>query len=283
MDPYLERHWGDIHVRLIAGISAALQPTLPPGLQALGHEDIRLEGPADDGSDPYANGAGDQDDDGSSDAPPRAGRQVRTYYPDVVVIEETDAPPSVAAAGTGASVATIQPIVVRFRLEREVRRWIEIIDLDDGDRIVTAIEVLSPKNKDGGQGSRDYRRKLLDYVRAGVNIVEIDLLRSSRDRLLVPAVGDDRGRPAAYYTCVNWAVDPARWEAYPMPLRDPLPTVPVPCRSGEPDVPLPLQAVIDRVYADGAHYRTRYGRPLERPLSPADAAWAAERIAEWSR
>ena len=148
---------------------------------------------------------------------------------------------------------------------------------------MTAIEVLSPKNKDGGQGSRHYRRKLLDYIRAGVNIVEVDLVRSSRDRLLVPAVGDSRGRPAAYYACVNWARDPTRWEAYPMPLRDPLPTVPVPCRTGEADVPLPLQAVIDRVYVEGGHGRTRYARPLDRPLSPADAAWAADRIAGWSR
>ncbi len=212
MDPYLERRWGDVHIGLLAGISAALQPHLPSDLQSLCQE----------GRTPPA--------------------------PDV----RTD-------------------------------RWVEIIDLDDGDRVVTAIEVLSPSNKAGGEGSRAYRRKLLEYVRAGVNIVEIDLLRSSRERLLVPAVGDDRGRPADYYTCVNWAADPARWEAYPMPLRDVLPTVPVPCRSGEADVPLPLQAVIDRVYVEGGHGRTRYARPLDRPLSAADAAWAAERVAAWAR
>ena len=276
MDPYLERRWGDVHVGLISCIRAALQPNLPPGLQALGQEEVRLATPADDDDEGGDDPGGINDVAG--DRPESSARRRKSYYPDVAVIEEVGAPPQ-ATAESGGLVATIAPIVVRFVLDEPVRRWVEIIDLDDGDRVVTAIEVLSPKNKNGGQCSREYRRKLLDYIGAGVNIVEIDLIRSSRDRLLVPAVGDGRGRPAAYYTCVNWARDPARWEAYPMPLRDVLPTVPVPCRPGEPDVPLPLQAVIDRVYVEGGHGRTRYARPLDRPLSPADAAWAAEQIA----
>ena len=277
MDPYLERRWGDVHVGLIAGIRAALNPQLPPGLQAVGQESVRLEGPAD----PADDGGNDEDDPDAEGVGRGSGRQARSYFPDVAVIAEIGAP-FAAAADAGGSVATVEPIVVRFVVERQVRRWVEIIDLDDGDRVVTAIEVLSPKNKGAGEGSRDYRRKLLRYLGAGVNVVEIDLIRSSRDRLLIPAVGDDRGRPAAYYTCVNWARDPDRWKAYPMPLRNPLPTVPVPLRTGERDVPLTLQPVLDRAYADGGHYRTRYARPLDRPLSAADAAWAAERVAAWS-
>lgn len=243
MDPYLERRWGDVHVGLIAGISAILQPNLPAGLQAIGQEEI------------------------VTDLDPRSNR-LEQFGGD-----RTD------PAGSSDRVATIAPIIVRLVLAEQVRRWIEIIDLDDGDRVVTAIEVLSPSNKAAGRGNLEYRRKIEDYGSAGVNIVEIDLLRTSRARLLIPGVDHERGRSAAYFTCVNRARDPERWEVYPMPLRVPLPTVPVPCRPGERDVPLPLQSVVNRIYEEGGHYHTKYARPLDRPLSPADAAWAAERIA----
>jgi hypothetical protein len=53
------------------------------------------------------------------------------------------------------------------------------------NRVVTAIEVLSPWNKRAGRLNKDYRRKLDDYARAEVSVVEIDLLRSSRSRLQV--------------------------------------------------------------------------------------------------
>jgi hypothetical protein len=78
-----------------------------------------------------------------------------------------------------------------------------------------------------------------------VNIVEIDLLRSGRDRLLLSNAEIPAQRRAAYYTCVNWAKDPSRRAIYPMPLRNRLPVIPVPCRETDDDVPLDLQAAID--------------------------------------
>ena len=55
--------------------------------------------------------------------------------------------------------------------------WVEVVDSAAHDRVVTAIEVLSPGNKAAGVLNLDDVRKVLDHVRAGVNVVEIDLLR----------------------------------------------------------------------------------------------------------
>lgn len=79
----------------------------------------------------------------------------------------------------------MEPVYVRHipRLIRD--RWIQILDTKDGNRVITAIEILSPGNKAAGKLNRRYRRKLERYTEAGVNIVEIDLLRSSRKRLEV--------------------------------------------------------------------------------------------------
>ena len=215
MDPYLERHWGDVHVGMLTGITAALQPHLPPNLQALCE----------------------------------VGRK----------------------AGTS---------------DGKFDKWAQIIDLDDGDRVVTAIEVLSPSNKSAGRDNRDYRRKVRDYISGGVNVVEIDLLRSPHDRLAVPVVEVQPGRrepPTTYFARVGRAVRRQYWEVYPTPLRDPLPTIAIPCRRTDDDVPLPLQAVLDRVYQEGGHHHLNYARPLRPRLPKADAAWAAGRIAAWAR
>src|SRR5438046_150775 len=56
-------------------------------------------------------------------------------------------------------------------------RFIQIIDTSAGNRVITAIEILSRWNKGPGRLNKVYRRKLKDYARAGVSVVEIDLLR----------------------------------------------------------------------------------------------------------
>ncbi len=253
MDPYLERYWDDVHVSLCTEIRTALQPNLPKGLRARAAQSIKLEEP---------------------DLPPGPGQR---FEGDTVLV--ATGPAGRPAGGLG-TVATVEPVAFEEIPALERERWVQIIDTADGNRVVTVIEILSPGNKESGELNRRYLAKLKQYFRAGVNLVEIDLLRTSRARLRITSADIPAKRRAAYYTCVNWAVEnPWRWAVYPMPLRDPLPTVPVPCRRGEADVALPLQPIVDRIYVEGGHDDIDYTAPLRPRLSPADAAWAADRVA----
>jgi hypothetical protein len=165
--------------------------------------------------------------------------------------------------------------VVRHVPGIERSRWVEIVDTTAGNRVVTAIEILSPGNKLSGKLNKRYRRKIDQYIEAGVNVVEIDLLRSSRARLAIRRDELPPERRAPYLTCVCRASDPLQWEVYPMPLRQPLPTVPIPCRETDSDVALLLQPLIDQIYREGGHDDIDYRRPFESPLDSDDAAWAA--------
>ena len=254
MDPYLEPYWDDVPLRLCAEIGTDLQPHLPKGLRARAAQTIRLETPAEE---------------------PGPGNR---FEGDTVLVATGPAARR-RADHDGRAVATVDPVVFEAVPAAELERWVQIIDTARGDRVVTVIEVLSPGNKAAGGLNKRYRKKLDQYARAGVSLVEIDLLRSSRARLKITGVDIPAKRRAAYYTCVNWAADPSVWHVYPIPLRDPLPTVPIPCRPGEADVALPLQPIIDRIYLEGGHDDINYAVPLRPRLSPADAAWAAERIA----
>ena len=164
------------------------------------------------------------------------------------------------------------------RREPIATRNVEIVDLRNADRVVTVIEVLSPRNKRAGPLNDDYRDKLGNYETAGANWVELDLLRSPRRHLAV--TWDDL--PAAErrdYLAVVFRAATARVSAYPIGLPERLPCIAVPLRTGDADVSLDLQAVLDRVYDEGPFDNVDYTRPPDPPLSDADAAWAAGLVA----
>ena len=273
MDPYMEASWSDVHTKLLAYLGEALQPTLPPALRARNEEAVWIQEEGDeDGNDEDEYDGNEYDDE---DEPLR-----RLAKPDVVIVEDR---PELVGESDGAGVAVadppigrVEPVTLKFHYEPEVHRWLQIIDADDGNRVVTVVEVLSPANKYAGAPNRLYRRKLEDYAHGRVNVVEIDLLRGSRWHLEVRGEHVPARRRAPYYACVRRARSPATWKVYPMPLRTALPPIPIPLRRKDAEVWLEPQPLIDRAYVAGAYDRTNYAKPAVPPLKGDDAEWADE-------
>jgi hypothetical protein len=93
-----------------------------------------------------------------------------------------------------------EPVLVRVP-EPEVDRRVEIYDPSSGGR-VTAIEVLSPSNKLPGPARLAYRSKQRDFLAAGVNLVEIDLVRAGDWVFSVDESALPPGKRAPYMVCV---------------------------------------------------------------------------------
>src|SRR6476469_4241922 len=129
MDPYLEAHWRDIHARLIIYASDALQGVLPGALRARVEERVLLETPK---------GLGDH-----------------PLFPDVRVVEYTSKRGLETWPETGVAVA--EPLLVET--ETVTEPFLEIIDRESGNRVVTVIEFLSPSNKSPGPNREQYLRK----------------------------------------------------------------------------------------------------------------------------
>ena len=248
MDPYLEGRWSDVHVKLISYIGETLQPALPSALRARAEERVLLE------------------EEGSEEP-------VRTYRADVVVVESTR-----RRAQAPAAVGTLEPPEpVHIKLSEPVfDRFLQIIDVTNNNRVVTAIEVLSPWNKMKGRLNDAYRRELDDYIRASVNVVEIDLLRSSRGYLLVTNADLPARVARPYLITVHRTWDPGTWALYGFGLREPIPPIHVPLRPTDQPVVLHLQPLIERVYVGGGHDDIDYSKPPVPPLEGEDAAWADE-------
>jgi len=251
MDPYLEgpEIWPDLHHELIGGIRAALQPGLSPRYHA--RIDARLVIEED---------------------PPRQ------YRPDVTVSQVSD-PPAVYATDVVTAPPPDQPTIVRA-IQDPIRQGFIEIHFPRGGEVVTVIEVLSPSNKRSGPGCDDYRRKQRDLMDSGINLVEIDLLRSGDHTLAAPEY-TLRELCGDYWVCVHRAGAGSEFEVYAVPLRQRLPRVKIPLRQPDPDLVLDLPSVFTQCY-DAADYGAEIGYRVAPtvPLLPDDDAWADDLLRE---
>lgn len=244
MNPYLEASWGDVHTRLVTYSSDQINEQLPEGLQARVEESVSV--------------AGDEDE------------SLSIAYPDARIVERDE--PSFEGGTSAGGVAVATPVYIAIE-ERPTERHIEIVDISDGARVITAIEFLSSANK-YGRGREQYRQKQERYIDGGINLIEIDLLREGPFVLSI----DWRRVPAPcrgpYRCSVRRALVPNRVEMFPMPLREPLPTIPIPLRSFDRDVVLELQPLINDAIRKGRYSNINYQLPPNPPLEPEDEQWA---------
>ena len=247
MDPYIEAgDWQTFHSRFIAALGDLLVPQVRPSYVVNIAQDVYLV----------------RDDGG-----------VEKRQPDVSVSAEQGA----AGAGRGvgaadAAVHTLDPMAVTIPLTHErTHRFIEVRSRKS-NKLVTAIEVLSPTNKVDRRGRKKYVRKRQDLIESGVNLLELDLMRRGRRLPMHPGV------PAGDYFAVLCRVaDAPRATLYRWTVRDRLPTIPVPLGVKDPDAAAALQEAFVATYERlGLDYQLPYGEPLDPPFREADAAWLAE-------
>lgn len=253
MDPYLEGHWRDVHAGLVVYARDALQGNLPGGLRARVEESVLLETPK---------GLGDH-----------------PLYPDVRVVEYTSRRETQTQPGTSAAVA--EPILVEAEPEPVTEPYLEIIDRESGNRVVTVIEFLSPSNKSPGPNREQYLRKQREVCSSDANLVEIDLNRFGRHTLAFTLEHVKPPYRTPYMSCVRRATRRGLAEVYPMPLPHRLPIVKIPLRPDDADVPLDLQSLVEQCYRNGGYEGTiNYAVDPDPPLTGTDEKWAEVRLLE---
>jgi len=154
-------------------------------------------------------------------------------------------------------------------LQEEHREtFIEIIEPNRGQRLVTTVEVLSPSNeRPGTEGWELYQRKRQSLLLGNVSLIEIDLVRRGQRMPML-----DPWRDSPYTLLVARAGSPfcRVWRAQ---FRRPLPSIPVPLAKPDPDTPLEIQPLIVEIYDRFRYERSiDYKKPLTPSLPAADMA-----------
>jgi hypothetical protein len=256
MNPWLEAYWGDVHTSMTTYARDAIQKQLPASLQARVEEYLSVLEPEGD--------------------PP----DVRRIVPDVHVVERAAATAAEQPGAAGTLIAE-EPVRIRRRSPPQTLRYIQIVDLQAGRRVVTAIEFLSLANKATEAGRKQYFAKQRELLDAGVNLVEIDLLRSGK---WVLAAEHELYPPRwrhPYRICVVRAENADEAEIYQATFAAPLPTIRIPLRSTDNDVLLPLQTLVNQAYENGRYGNdVDYSVPPNPPLLDTEQAWIAAYLAQ---
>ena len=246
MNPYFESNqWRDFHYAYNEQLRRQLNKSMPPGYFAGVEVDVVFREPS---------------------------AEDRRRRPDVAITYESGITSSSSAAATMPTAAVTKPgfATLPELLVEDKKRWIEIYSTSPQRKLVTHVEILSPSNKlQDREVYLDKRRRLL---RSDVNFVEIDLLRGGGRMPMEGLAACD------YCVMVRRPADGRNVAVWPMTLREPLATISIPLLPPDADVALNLQALLHVAYDEAGYARdpSLYARPPEPPLSPEDAAWAAE-------
>ena len=258
MNPYLEDKslWRDAHWRFIAYAAELLQPLLRPRYHVRIEERLYVE-PIE-----------------------------RPIFPDISVIERPQIRPErEQTGGTAVAVATTvevthdEPTAILETTGPISEGYLEIVDLARGGKVVTIIELLSHANKTVGTDARwQYVQKQRQILAAGVNLVEIDLLRDGTYTLAPPfdLVKVVIGKEWHYLVSIHKATEPHRFYLYALTVQQRLPRIFIPLAADDPKVAvLDLQAVIDRCYEAGA-----YDDVIDYRQEPPPPSFSQE-VSEW--
>ncbi|MDX1965523.1 MAG: DUF4058 family protein, partial [Planctomycetaceae bacterium] len=233
MDPFLEAFWLDVHHRLVTYASDWLNEHLPGDLIASTEERVAI--------------------DSEGEALHRIGPDVRVFSPSTA-----DPSEGVRSAG-GAAIEAPYKLVVD--LDPVTEAFVRVID--GGGTLITVIEFLSPSNK-RGEGMTVYRVKRDELLTAGVNVVEIDLVRGGNWRALLEPARVPREAASPYRAVVREGGRRFGGYLFPIYFDRPAAEVPVPLRPTDARPMLPVQQLIGWVYERGRYgARVHYEQDLQ--------------------
>ena len=243
MNPYLENpaFWSEVHNRLIVNLADSLAPLIPPQYRVAIEQRTYLS------------------DESNS---------VLVGIPDVAVFSQNKVTKSTSSTATFAS--TSESVTVTMPMPENVKEsYLEIREVATS-YVVTAMEILSPKNKRAGEGRKAYERKRKEVLTTTTHLVEIDLLRGGKPMLFLGEVS-----PSDYRIVVSRGDRRPLAQLYGFSVRQAIPSFPLPLQSEDAEPLVDLQALLNGVY-ERARYNLAidYSQDPVPPLKEEDAVWA---------
>lgn len=156
--------------------------------------------------------------------------------------------------------------------EEITERYLEIREVKTG-KAITAIEILSPKNKRTGEGKEAYLRKRRRILQTQTHLIEIDLLRINSTFLYHHTPVSD------YHILISRSHDRPSADLYNFSVRDRIPDIPIPLRPNEAEPILDIQTIFQQIYQRGRYdMAIDYTQQPEPTLNEVDLIWVKELI-----
>lgn len=243
MDPYLEGHlWPDVHDSLAYLIKVQLAPRLGPQYVVHLHN-YTVEDTSPD-------------------------EDIGILYPNVEVFHKPDAvqEPAVSYGVKTTPESMILPDI------KPVEVRIPVVEIRDRkhNKLITAIEILSPVNK-RNPGLQPYREKRLRLHYAGVHLVEIDLLRRGERPITHPYL------PKSHYLVTLIRGGVGKTQVWAVDVKGQLPIIPIPLKHPDADISLDLGQALKDLYE-----QRQFEKSIDYSEMPPPPAFSEEDLA-WMR
>lgn len=241
MDPYLEGNlWPDVHYQLASVMVELLAPQIAPMYVA------RVA--------TYT----------TEDRQP--GSELQILYPDVAVLDKREwEEPAAIYENSLAEIS--EP---SFEIPATYTLKISYVEIRDraSNRLVTAIEILSPVNK-RLPGLEIYAKKRRKLHATGVHLLEIDLLRKGKRIIAL------NNTPKPHYVFSLWRAGSENISVWTNQVQENLPVLPVPLAQDDPDARLLIKLALDKIYERSLYNLSidYQQKPPAPRFSSRDLAW----------
>ena len=239
MNPYLEHPalWPEVHYGIIGGLIRTLNPQITPKYRAAVDKRVYMD-------------------------------TLLVGIPDNTVFQQISGIQSPAGASNKPTAVVSKPERVTVPMVEEVtERYLEIREVMT-HKVITVIELLSPKNKRGGEGRKQYLSKRQSVLNSQTHFVEVDLLRTGEP---MPIEG---GRKSDYQILVSRAKERPAAERYPFNLKDPIPCFLLPLQAEDEEPVIDLRQLILQACDEAAiELAIDYTQLPTPPLSEEDTTW----------
>ncbi len=214
MNPYLENPalWSEVHSWLIVELARKLNPSLIPKYRAAVEKRVYMD-------------------------------SLLVGIPDASVFQQK---PGNSRSNVVTTEVLSKPIRVTLPLTEEItERYLEIREVKTG-RVITVVEVLSPKNKRVGEGRDKYLTKRQKILDSATHLVEIDLLGTGNFMPMVQGIRSD------YRILVSRANLRPEAELYPFNVTEPIPQFLFPLQPPDEEPVVNLAEFLGQVYQEAA-------------------------------
>lgn len=179
-------------------------------------------------------------------------------------------------AAATATISADPAVEIEFPPAEFREPFIEIHLARKPGSLIAVLEVLSPTNKNRGEGREKYLEKQDELLGSTTHLIEIDLLRAGQHTVAVP-----RDRLAEtgwdYLVCLHKGSWRNKFDVWLMQLPQCLRRIRIPLAGEEADVVVDLQAILDQCYDVGRFdERLNYRGDCPPPLSQKNAKWIDE-------
>ena len=247
MNPYLEKpeYWSQVHKWLIVLIAQSLNPQLRPKYRVAIEERVY-------------NATGDD--------------SMLVGIPDDVVVQSSQSNHQDPSPLVTVAAPSVKPMKIALPMTEMVREWyLEVRKVETG-KVITVIEILSPKNKRSLEGRSTYetkRQKILDSL---THLVEIDLLRQGK-----PMAMNTQAFQSHYRIVVSRSKERPQADLYAFNLPQAIPSFPLPLQPDDREPIVNLQQLLHNLYDQGSYdLAIDYSQDPPPPLSTAEASWVKQ-------